>query len=106
MSAEDRGPYFDQDKPDYPVEFMVADLDISEPYELTAAAVFRIAGRPGYLVVYVSGCSCWPSRGETRQVYCQNKAAVDRELTGEWRPLLDACQAAKWVQATPTKAQS
>lgn len=80
---------------------MIADDDVSQPYELDAAAVFK--ARDGYLVVFVSGCSCWPDRGATEQVVCPNKTAVDRALRannhyrgGAWRDLLQKCQDAGW----------
>jgi hypothetical protein len=87
-------PYFDQEGPEVPVVGMIADLDLSQPYELDAMAVFE-TGR-GYLVVRVSGCSCWPDRGGTDQTVCETKSDVDREVTGAWVELLDACQAAGW----------
>ena len=87
-------PYFDQENPQVDISGMIADLDVSQPYELDARAVFKAS--KGYLVVSVSGCSCWPDRGGTSQKYCPTKADVDRELRGQWASLLDACQSANW----------
>lgn len=87
--------YFQQEPPDRPVMGMIADYDVSQPYELDAAAVFKCEGR-GYLVVIVSSCSCWPDMGSTHQEYCQNRAAVDNVLRGEWAGLLDLCQQKNW----------
>jgi hypothetical protein len=90
------GPYFDQEGPERPLLGMIADHDVSEPYELDAAAVFAV-DPDGYLVVGVSGCSCWPDRGGTTQTFCADRAAVDRALTGDWRALLQKCQDADWA---------
>ncbi len=87
-------PYFGQEPPQVEIVGMIADLDISETYELNAAAVFK--AKRGYLVVFVSGCSCWPDRGSTTQVLCERIVDVDRQLTGDWAALRDKCQAVKW----------
>ena len=92
-------PYFDQDDPERPIVEQLASLDRSEPYGLYAAAVYSVEPS-GHLVVYVSGCSCWPDRGNTTQVYCATRADLDREITEPWRDLLDQCQA-KWSTETP-----
>jgi hypothetical protein len=94
------GPYFDQEEPQAEIMGLIADLDISPPYELDAAAVFKI--KKGFLVVFVSGCSCWPDRGTTTQVICNRIVDVDRELRGEWSALLNACQAKKWKPSALT----
>ena len=86
-------PFFDQQEPACQIGGMIASIDISEPYELDAAAVFK-AGRH-YLVVIVSGCSCWPDRGTTEQIVCSVKSEVDRALTGRYRDLLQKCQDAR-----------
>lgn len=91
----DYGPYFDQEGPVGTVDGMIADLDISPQYELDAAAVFK-SGQ-GYIVVFVSGCSCWPDRGTTEQHVCATKADVDRVLTGPYRSLLQKCQDLNWT---------
>lgn len=83
-------PFFDQESPQIAVDGLIASLDLSPSYELDAKAVFK-AGRH-YLVVEVSGCSCWPDRGGTTQTVCSSRAEVDRILTGEWRDLLQQCQ--------------
>lgn len=87
-------PFFGQEEPVARISGMIASLDISPSYELDAAAVFK-SGRQ-YLVVFVSGCSCWPDRGSTTQVVCPTKADVDKVITGEYRRLLQACQDANW----------
>lgn len=87
-------PYFDQESPDANIDGMIASCDKSEPYELDAAAVFK-AGRH-YLVVMVSGCSCWPDRGSTTQTVCASRADVDRALSDGWRDLLQSCQDVNW----------
>jgi hypothetical protein len=87
-------PFFDQESPTCPIDGMIASIDNSEPYELDAAAVFR-SGRH-YLVVFVSGCSCWPDRGSTDQRVCSTKADVDKALSGNYRDLLQKCQDANW----------
>lgn len=89
----DYSPFFDQEAPQCEVDGMIASQDKSEPYELDAAAVFKCGRR--YLVVFVSGCSCWPDRGSTRQVICHSRTDVDRELNG-WMELSLACQNAHW----------
>jgi hypothetical protein len=90
----DFAPYFDQEDPQVPVTGMIADLDDSHPWELDSAAVFKAA--KGYLVVIVSGCSCWPDRGTTRQTVCPRKSDVDKALSGNWRELLDKRQSVSW----------
>jgi hypothetical protein len=91
-------PYFDQERPEIEIVGMIADRDCSRSYELDAAAVFKVK-TTGYLVVFVSGCSCWPNRGTTTQVICKRKSDVDKALTG-WSELLDDCQANKWKPAS------
>ena len=88
-------PYFDQEEPQIEVTAMIADLDTSRPYELEAAAVFAVKSG-GYLVVFVSGCSCWPYMGSTTQTICKRKSDVDKELRGNWHELLDKCQSQNW----------
>lgn len=95
-------PFFDQEEPECSIQGMVASVDVSEPYELDAAAVFR-AGR-NYLVVIVGGCSCWPDLGATTQQICKTKSEVDRMLTGRYRSLLQKCQDAKWKVTEPVAA--
>lgn len=87
-------PFFDQESPIVDVVGIIAYLDVSEPYELDAAAVFK--AKKGYLVVFVSGCSCWPDRGYTEQAICPRIVDVDRKLRGRWSELLDKCQARNW----------
>ena len=89
-------PYFDQEEPEIKIDGMIADLDKSEPYELDAAAVFK-AGRK-YLIVHVSGCSCWPDRGDTYQYVLSTKTEVEREIRdiGFGQELIEKCQNAKW----------
>lgn len=87
-------PYFDQEEPQIEIEGMIADLDISAPYQLDAAAVFK-GKLKGYLVVLVSGCSCWPSMGATAQFVCNKKSDVDKVLV-DWHELLDKCQYNNW----------
>ena len=84
-------PFTDQDKLERPVLGLIAEIDVSQPYELDAVGVFAVDPE-GYLVVNVGGCSCWPDRGSTEQTFCPDKAAVDRAITGEYRPLLDDLQ--------------
>lgn len=98
-TLQEHNSFFDQDKPEVPIVGVIAEVDDSEPYELDATAVFKARDK-GYLVVNVSGCSCWPDRGSTQQRYCATKADVDR-LLREWQAdaLLDACQAANWKVA-------
>lgn len=93
-------PYFDQGQPEIPVSGLIADLDMSQPYELDALAVFKAKGK-GYLVVAVSGCSCWPDRGSTSQRTCNTKTDVQkaiREFSGytDFAELLDKLQAVSW----------
>jgi hypothetical protein len=87
-------PFFDQEDPQVPVVSMIASHDKSEPYELDAAAVFK--AKQGFLVVFVSGCSCWPDRGTTSQNHCNKIAEIDRILGVEWAALKDACQQKGW----------
>lgn len=89
------GPFFDQESPDVDICGMIASMDISRPYEIDECAVFKCSSR-GYLVVWVSGCSCWPDRGTTQQEFCPTQSDVDRALSGEYRSLLQKCQDAKW----------
>lgn len=93
------GPYFDQEDPQVPILGMIADSDQSADYELDAAAVF--ACERGYLVVEVSGCSCWPDRGGTTQTHCPEKADVDKCLSGRWPGLLADCQEVRWEVRKP-----
>ena len=86
-------PYFDQEEPEAEIVGMIAEQDDSEPYELYAAAVFKT--KRGYLVVFVSGCSCWPDRGSTEQILCPRKVDVDRALSGRGG-LIEKCQSASW----------
>ena len=87
----DYSPFFDQEQPEIEVDGMIASVDHSEPYELDAQAVFKSGHR--FLVVEVSGCSCWPDRGITTQTVCTEKSEVDRIV---WPELLQACQDAHW----------
>ena len=90
--------YFIQEEPQVEVVGMIADLDLSPPYEKYAAAVFK--AKRGYLVVFISGCSCWPDRGSTIQIVCPRIVDVDRALRIEWHLLLDKCQAKSWRQSS------
>lgn len=90
-------PYFDQESPECHIDGMIADFDKSAPYELDAAAVFKCGHR--YLVVEVSGCSCWLDSGSTSQTVCATIADVDKALLGTWPELLSLCQNAKWQVA-------
>jgi hypothetical protein len=92
-------PFFDQEGPVAEISGMIASLDISPSWELDAAAVFK-TGRQ-YLVVFVSGCSCWPDRGGTQQIVCPTKADVDKAITGQYRSLLQSCQDADWKVTKP-----
>jgi len=67
-------PYFDQEPPQVPVIGLIADQSSSIAYELDAMAVFK--SRPGYLVVHISGCSCWPCAGTTTQWHCHTIGGV------------------------------
>lgn len=96
----DVGPFFDQEEPLSTLTGMIASMDISEPYEIDEAAVFLCANGE-YLVVFVSGCSCWPDRGSTSQMPCPTKADVDRVCTDRYRPLLQNCQDANWLPKQP-----
>lgn len=80
------GPYFDQEQPECEPIALLAEGDWSEPYEMDAGAIFACAdGR--FLVVAVSGCSCWPDYGSsTTQRVCGDAAERDRaarELFGD-----------------------
>ena len=86
--------YFDQEEPIAEILGLIADFDLSEPYELNAKAVFK--AKRGYLLVEVSSCSCWPDMGSTHQQLFFRKSDLDRELTGEWCSLLEKCQQADW----------
>lgn len=90
-------PFFDQESPQVPLVGIIAWADHSEPYELDAAAVFK--AERGYLVVKVSGCSCWPDRGTTQQTVCPHKIDVDRALVhqwGNWSDVIGMCQTNDW----------
>jgi len=93
--GRDFSPYFDQEAPEIPIKGMIASLARSPRYELDAAAVFK--GNRLYLVVKVSGCSCWPDRerGTTEQTVCHTKADVDKVLHG-WSELISECQQNNW----------
>jgi hypothetical protein len=92
-STKNYSPYFDQESPEIPIDGMIASLDRSPSYELDAAAVFK--GGRHYLVVMVSGCSCWPDRGSTNQTVCFTRSDVDKALEG-WSELLSECQQNNW----------
>jgi len=87
-------PFFDQEPPVCPITGMIASVDHSPSWELDAAAVFQAHAQ--YLVVIVSGCSCWPDMGNTIQRICPTKADVDKALSGQYRDLLQKCQDANW----------
>lgn len=89
-------PYFDQEEPTVPVVGLIADYDWSPSWELAAAALFK--SKPGYLLVEVSGCSCWPDRGGTTQTHLHSKAEVDKALA-HLPELKDKIQAADWKVA-------
>lgn len=91
-------PFFDQEEPQIKVDGMIASVDHSPSYELDAQAVFKAGHR--YLVVEVSGCSCWPDRGSTTQTICTEKSEVDKIV---YRDLLQACQDANWECKTVNK---
>jgi hypothetical protein len=103
--TEHVSPWFDQQPPERPITGLVAFLDISPSWELDAMAVFRVAGR-GYLVVHVRGCSCWPTYGDTVQVYAPTIAEAERAIHRLWDEDADAkaaaaelvlrCQHARW----------
>jgi hypothetical protein len=55
------GTYFSQEPPILELERLIAEYDCSEEYELDAVAVFKTKTEDHpFLVVWVSGCSCWP----------------------------------------------
>jgi len=97
------GPYFDQESPDAPIVRVLAEEDWSESYELDAGAIYECEGGR-FLLVAVSGCSCWPDRGSTDQRIAEDWASVDRiakELFGSnSAQVLDAAQATR-SQARP-----
>ena len=98
MSGLQRSPWFDQDAPECEPVRVLAEGDWSPSYELDAGAIFECSdGR--YLLVSVSGCSCWPDRGITSQVVCASLADVDREARslfgGHAAELLDQMQSAR-----------
>lgn len=94
--------YFDQEPPDMPVAGLIAEVDYSDNCQLEAIAVFRGAISK-YLVVYVTGCSCWPVSGSTEQHICHTKTdvqhaissvrSIPKEVVGE---LMDELQACDW----------
>jgi hypothetical protein len=73
------GPWFDQEKPECQPVALLAEGDWSEPCEMDAGAVFACADGK-FLVVAVSGCSCWPDRGSTQQRVCHDEAERDRVM--------------------------
>lgn len=92
--------YFDQQDPLIPIKGMIADMDLSEDYELQALAVFK-AERGGYLVVFIAGCSCWPDRGSTEQRICNTKTEVQKAIREfcdyyDFAPLMDKLQDVSW----------
>lgn len=96
----DLSPYFDQEQPQIPISGLIADLDMSPSYELDAMAVFKANGK-GYLVVHVSGCSCWPDRGGTDQRVCNTKTDVQKAIREfseytDFAQLLDKLQELSW----------
>ena len=88
-------PYFDQEQPQAPIVGLIADSDKSEPYELDAMAVFKLKGK-GFLVVHVSGCSCWPDRGGTTQTICNRKTDVEKAVRDFDSLLVDKLQQVSW----------
>lgn len=88
-------PFFDQEQPSCSVVGIIAEVDHSPSWELEAAGVFSCESG-GYLVVEVSGCSCWPDRGGTTQTHCPTKADVDRVLKEQYGDLISKCQDAEW----------
>jgi len=90
------GSFFDQEDPERPLKGIIAEADHSGCYELDAKAVFKVDPK-GYLLVEVSGRSCWPDHGSTTQTYCEDRIAVSRALAGDgWSDLIQACQDARW----------
>lgn len=87
-------PFFDQEEPIAPIVGMIASIDMSQPYELDATAVYKC--ERGFLVVSVSGCSCWPDRGSTTQEFCSTLSDVDKTLMFNCRELLTMCQQRNW----------
>ncbi len=88
-------PFFDQTMPERPIVGMIASDDLSESYELDACGVFEVKDG-GFLVVNVSGCSCWPDMGSTDQTYCEDRVGVHRVLGTKWSRLYTSCQNAGW----------
>jgi hypothetical protein len=72
-------PFFDQESPDVDVVSLITSRDVSASWELDACAVFKAIDNK-YLVVSVSGCSCWPDRGGTSQTICYDKVDVIRAI--------------------------
>lgn len=101
-NGEPMSPWFAQESPDIEVLELIAEQDDSEPYELNAAAVFR-AVNGKFLVVFVSGCSCWPDRGSTTQIICHTPVEVDRALQG-WHTLKDYWQ--NWLRKDNLKVKT
>lgn len=89
------GYFFNQEEPERPILGMIAEEDQSAPYELDAKAVFAV-DPVGFLVVEVSGCSCWPDRGSTTQTYCEDRIAVHRCIGEGWKSLYEECQTRDW----------
>lgn len=97
-----KSPWFDQESPAIAILELIAECDDSEPYELNAGAVFR-AVNGKFLVVFVSGCSCWPDRGNTTQTVCHTPVEVDRALQG-WHTLKDYWQ--NWLRKDNLKVKT
>jgi hypothetical protein len=98
VDMSDFSPFFDQEPPEIPVTELLANMDVSEPYELDATGVFRTDR--GWLVVRVQGCSCWPDvggTGGTEQIVCNTKQDVEQALRANGASeLLDELQARNW----------
>lgn len=93
---EEYGPFFDQEEPELPIRGLIDSMDNSGSYELNACGVFDTTNHK-FLVVFVSGCSCWPDRGSTDQIVCDRIVDVDRALANtEFSGLKDKCQQSGW----------
>lgn len=100
MTRGQYSPYFDQEEPIAEIEGLIADEDTSQPYELDSTAVFKVKGK-GWLVVTVSGCSCWPDRGWTDQQFRTRKSDVDKLISPSLR---DELQNRGWKVTEKAKA--
>lgn len=100
-SLAELGPYFEQEQPIVPITGLIAELGLSRPSGVAAAAVCKV-GRQ-YLVVEVSGDYDWPYAGITKQQIRNTRQQVRESLSPEFAGLFERCGTANWGVTKPLR---